>query len=245
LRLDELSRKFGSLVAVNNVSMSVDGGEVLSIIGPNGAGKTTLFNLITGELTPTSGQIYYKGSDIMGFEPHQVVETGIARSFQVTNVFPELTVAENLRVGAQRRHEWYNFWRPRSAFPETGERVQETLELMQLEDYADTTASELSHADQRLLEVGLAVMMEPELLMLDEPTAGMSSEETKELFEVLNERVFPRVEAVMMIEHNMNIIMDHSDRIVVLHSGAVIQDGTATEIQNDKEVQRVYLGEGS
>jgi branched-chain amino acid transport system ATP-binding protein len=243
LETENVTRKFGSLVAVDGVSLRFREDEFASIVGPNGAGKTTLFDLVTGGLPVTSGRIYVDGHETTNYEPHDLVELGLARSFQVTNIFPEMTVLENIAVTVQQDGEWYNFWRSRTTFEDTRERAREVMALLQLSKFRDETAQSLSHADQRMLEVALALATDPTVLLLDEPTAGMSRVQTDEFMEILSERVFPQVSLVIMVEHDMEVVMEYSDRVIVLHKGSVLVDGTPDEVRTDEEVQRVYLGE--
>jgi branched-chain amino acid transport system ATP-binding protein len=243
LETRELSKRFGSLQAVDNVSIAFEKDRFTSIIGPNGAGKTTFFNLLTGNLKPTGGSVRYMGEEISGAEPFEIADRGIARSFQTSNVFSGLTVRENIRVGIQQAREWYQFWKPLSAFPDTLESADRILELVQLSDHRDKNAEDLSHADQRLLEVAISLSIDPEVLLLDEPTAGMSRDETDHIIDLLKQQVFPEVDLVVMIEHDMDVVMNHSDRTIVLHNGGVLVDGNPREVEQNEEVQRVYLGE--
>lgn len=243
LETEKLSKHFGSLKAVNDVSLEFNRDQFTAIIGPNGAGKTTFFNMITGNLTPTDGTIRYKDHDITHDDTHEIAERGLARSFQVTNIFPALTVRENVRVGLQKSQEWYNFWRSRSNFSETTERADEILEMIQLSEHGDKPAQDLSHADQRLLEVGLTLSIDPDVVLLDEPTAGMSKDETEHIMDILTEQILPQVELVLMIEHDMDIVMEHSERVIVLHNGSVLVEDDPRTVEENDEVQRVYLGE--
>lgn len=243
LEIRELSKRFGNVQAVDNVSVTFEKDRFTSIIGPNGAGKTTFFNLLTGNMKPTEGSVRYMGKDITGSEPFEIAEQGIARSFQTSNVFSGLTVQENIRIGMQRAREWYQFWRPLSDFPDTLESVGRILELVQLSAHRDKNAEDLSHADQRLLEVAISLSIDPKVLLLDEPTAGMSRDETDHIINLLKQQVFPEVDLVVMIEHDMDVVMNHSDRTIVLHNGGVLTDGNPEEVEQNEEVQRVYLGE--
>lgn len=243
LDINNLTCSFGTLVAVDNVSLTVSQDEILSVIGPNGAGKTTFFNLITGKLTPDEGSISYREKEITGLRDYEIVREGLARSFQISNIFPQLTVRENLQVGVQKEGQWYNFWRHRSSFKEWTTRVEELAALVNLSDYLEITAADLSHADQRLLEIGLTLATSPEVILLDEPTAGLSLEETNDIMEVLAEKVFSEVEALIMIEHDMDVVKSHSDRVVVLNNGGVLMEGSPMEVQQDEQVKNVYLGE--
>ena len=243
METEGLSKQFGNLLAVDDVSITFEKNKFTSIIGPNGAGKTTFFNLLTGNLKPSRGSVRYRGEDITGNPPYEIARRGIARSFQTSNVFTGLSVQENIRIGIQQEREWYKFWKPLSAFPDTFKAVDETLELIQLSEHRDKEASDLSHADQRLLEVGLSLSIDPDVLLLDEPTAGMSRDETDHIVNILKQRVFPEVDLVVMIEHDMDVVMGHSDRTIVLHNGQVLVDGNPREVEENDEVQRVYLGQ--
>jgi branched-chain amino acid transport system ATP-binding protein len=238
-----LTKEFGKVIAVDGISIQIDSGEFVSIVGPNGAGKTTFFNMMTGDLAPSGGKIRFRSDEVTGLPPQEMVQKGLARSFQNTNVFSELSVRENVRAAVQRRDEWYNFWRHKSSFQKTTARVDEILAMLNLEEHADDNASELSHADQRLLEVGIAIATEPAMLLLDEPTAGMTSDQAGEFMRTFDEEIRPRLEGVLMIEHNIEAVMDYSDRVVVMHNGNVIMKGPPEDVHDNQQVRRVYLGE--
>jgi branched-chain amino acid transport system ATP-binding protein len=241
LRTESLEKRFGSLTAVNDVSIDVEKGEFRTLIGPNGAGKTTFFNLVTGSLPPTDGHIYLDGEEITGLGPHEIAQRGCSRSFQITSIFPDLTVEENIRVMAQATLEGRpSMFRPKETLTEPLERVDELVELLELEDVRDRTASELSHGQKRYLEIGLTLAPEPDLLMLDEPTAGMSQEETREIIELLDE--IKSDYTVVLVEHDMDVVMSLSDRIMVLHHGDIIAEGAPAEIRDDERVREAYLG---
>lgn len=245
LQTKNLTKTFGNVTAVDSVDLEFDSGEFVSVVGPNGAGKTTLFNLITGGLPPSAGTVYFKGEDVTEEDPHGMVNRGLARSFQVTNIFPELTVRENIRASIQRTGEWYNFWRNVSSFDETREEVNEMLSLLELNELKELHADELSHADQRILEIGITLGTEPEVLLLDEPTAGMTQTQTAEFMATLESRVFPQVDLIIMVEHDIDVVMEHSDRVVVLHEGAALVKGDPDTVRTDEDVKRVYLGEAA
>lgn len=245
LQTKNLTKTFGNVTAVDSVDLEFDSGEFVSVVGPNGAGKTTLFNLITGGLPPSAGTVYFKGEDVTEEDPHGMVNRGLARSFQVTNIFPELTVRENIRASIQRTGEWYNFWRNVSSFDETREEVNEMLSLLELNELKELHADELSHADQRILEIGITLGTEPEVLLLDEPTAGMTQTQTAEFMATLEARVFPQVDLIIMVEHDIDVVMEHSDRVVVLHEGAALVKGDPDTVRTDEDVKRVYLGEAA
>ena len=246
LRTDGLTKTFGGLSAVNDVNLEVEKGEFCSIIGPNGAGKTTFFNLLTGELQPTSGRVEFAGGgemrDITDYETYETARAGIHRSYQITNTFPTVTVLENVRLAVQAHsgHDRLNAWRNRRTFDEHYRRTHEILERVGLADEEEIIAENLSHGQKRNLEIGVALAGDPELLLLDEPTAGVSSEGVDELVDFITDIATDHT--IIMIEHNMDLVMDMSERIVVLHQGEVIADGPPAEIQEDEAVRRAYLG---
>ena len=238
-----LTRRFGALVAVDDVHMSVEPGEIRAVIGPNGAGKSTLFNIITGVLKPTAGSARFEGAELAGLPVHKVVQKGIARTFQLTHLFPELTARENARVAAQARLA--GRWRPlggRQVADEANRLGDEALEKLRLTRFADVTASMLSHGDQRLLEVAMAVAQAPKLLMLDEPTQGLSIEETERAVQILKGMLADGELTVILVEHDMEVVFELADRITVLHQGAVIADGAPDEVKANDQVQTAYLG---
>jgi ABC-type branched-subunit amino acid transport system ATPase component len=232
LRVEGLTRAFGSLVAVDGVDLEIERGAIHSIIGPNGAGKTTLFNLLTGSLPPTRGRILFRDEDLAGRPAHEVARRRIARSFQVTSIFPLLTVAENIRLPA-RRH---------LPPPAADARVAEILKEVELADKAHTVAGTLSHGGQRHLDIGIALATNPELLLLDEPTAGMPSHETSGTVDLIKRLRDHHGCTVVLIEHKMDIVMSISDRITVMHFGRKIAEGTPGEVQRSPIVQDAYLG---
>jgi branched-chain amino acid transport system ATP-binding protein len=241
LETRNLSKTFGGLTAVQHVNLTVEPGVIHAIIGPNGAGKSTLFNLLSGHLEPTAGQVCFDGQDITRRKPHRISHLGLSRSFQLTSVFPELTVHENVRVAVQSRSRHsYRFWHPVWYLREPLERTARVLEHIGLADKAMRKASELSHGDQRVLEVAIALATDPKLLLLDEPTSGMSREEAKAMIQLIT-HIAAEV-TVVLIEHNMPLVMAIADRITVLHHGEVIAEGTPAEVQAHAEVRRAYLG---
>lgn len=240
LRTEQLSRHFGTLVAVNRVDFNVPAGELRAVIGPNGAGKSTFFKLIAGEIAPTLGRIWLDGRDVTGLPQHAVSQLGIVKSFQITTIFPQLSVFENVRVAVQCRRSVLNVWRRAETMPGVVERTREILAAVGLEDKADELAGTVGHGLQRHLEVGIALACDPRLLLLDEPTAGMSPEETERTIALI--RRIARGRTVILVEHKMKVVMDIADRITVLHQGAVLADGSPDEIRRDTVVQQVYLG---
>ncbi len=240
LRTEQLTRSYGSLLAVDRVSIAVDEGELRSIIGPNGAGKTTLFRLISGEVAPTGGRIWFRGRDVTGLPQHTVSRLGIAKSYQITNIFPHLSVLENVRVAAQGYGRSFNFWSRADALAEPRDRAAALLERMGLGRKGALLAAHLSHGEKRHLELAIALAVDPALVLLDEPTAGMSPEETDETIVLIRELVAGRT--IVLVEHKMKVVMKISDRITVLHQGQVLADGTPEEIRANDVVQRTYLG---
>ncbi|WP_423746096.1 ABC transporter ATP-binding protein (plasmid) [Haladaptatus sp. SPP-AMP-3] len=245
LRTTGLTRRFGGLVAVDDVDFSLDEGELCSLIGPNGAGKTTFFNLLTGVLAPSEGSIEFRtnGSwtDITGTEPHETARLGLHRSYQITNVFPTSTVLENVRVAVQAHGDGSaNPIRNAGAFPEHAEQAHAILERVELDDFAETAAGNLSHGQTRQLEVAIALAGDPDVLLLDEPNAGVSSESVGTIIDLIED--VAEDHAVLLVEHNMDIVMRVSDRIVVLNQGSVIADDTPESVRDDPNVQKAYLG---
>jgi branched-chain amino acid transport system ATP-binding protein len=240
LRTERLTRSFGSLMAVAQVSLEVQRGELRSIIGPNGAGKTTLFRLISGEMPPDTGRIWFAGRDITGLPQHRVARLGIVKSYQITNIFPHLPVLENVRVAVQGHRRSFNFWARADRLPGVRERAREILATVGLERRAGLLAAELSHGEKRHLEMGIALASDPAVLLLDEPTAGMSPEETEEMMRLI--RALAAARTVVLVEHKMKVVMNISDRITVLHQGGILAEGTPGEIRDNAAVQQTYLG---
>ena len=237
LEVDGLSQRFGGLMAVDDVSMTLAPGELRCIIGPNGAGKSTFFNLISGAIRPTSGSVRFQGRDITGLPVHRVAKLGIGRKFQVPSVFETLTVRENLGVAALDKR-----LTPRHLVRGAAHRraVDDTLARVILGDRAEVVAGALAHGEKQWLEIGMALMTEPLLLLLDEPTAGMTGDETHQtasLVRGLTDRL-----TILVIEHDMQFVRDIASRITVLHRGSVLRDGTLAEIEADEVVRDVYLG---
>mgnify|MGYP001040955091 FL=1 len=238
-----LRKEFGALVAVADVSLRVRAGSLHSIIGPNGAGKTTYFNLLSGNLEPTSGKVLFKGKDITHQPVHRTIHMGMGRSFQITNIFPNLTVLENVRLACQSLgHDNFKFFSPASAFKRYEQRAWEVLEKVGLSGRALAPARTLPHGDQRKLELGMILAPDPEVLLLDEPTAGMASEQVPELIALIQEIQRSGGKTVMLVEHNMNVVMSVSDVITVMHQGQVLAEGAPAEIAANTEVQTAYLG---
>jgi len=243
LETRNLRREFGALVAVADVSVKVKAGSFHSIIGPNGAGKTTFFNLLSGNLAPTSGQVFYKGEDITRLPVHRTVHKGIGRSFQITNIFPNLTVLENIRLASQALgNDNFKLFRSYRAYPRYEQRAWQVIEQVGLAERALFLARTLPHGDQRKLELGMILAPDPEVLLLDEPTAGMASEQVPELMALIREIQAAGDKTIMLVEHNMNVVMNVSDTITVMHYGEVLAEGSPQEISANETVQKAYLG---
>ena len=241
LALEGVTRRFGALAAVNGVSLAVTARERRAIIGPNGAGKTTLFNLITGQLPPSAGRIVLGGQPITGLPPHVVARRGLARSFQRNNLFPRLPVRENLRLAAAADGQGsWNLLGRVGGLRAPLERARETAEAVGLTERLDALAGQLSYGEQRQLEVGVALATAPRLLLLDEPTAGMSPEETLRMTRMLEG--LPREVTLLIIEHDMDVVASLADRVTVLHYGEVLTEGSFAEVKADPRVYEVYLG---
>lgn len=240
LETRDLTRAFGKLVAVDAVNLTIRKGQLHSIIGPNGAGKTTFFRLISGEMPPSAGSIWFNGANITGLPQHKVVRLGIAKSYQITNVFPHLTVFENVRVAAQGWRRSFNFWARAARLEDARAHAMAILHEIGLGRKMSLLAAHLSHGEQRHLELAIALAAEPSLLLLDEPTAGMSPEETDETMALIP--LIARGRTVVVVEHKMKLVMKISDRITVLHQGQVLADGTSDEIRANEQVRKTYLG---
>lgn len=241
MRTEGASKLFGKFKALNNITAEFSSGAITSIIGPNGAGKSTYFNLLSGALQPTSGKVEFEGRDVTRVAQHEFAHMGIAKSFQITNVFPLLTTRENVRVGLQAFVSRYNIWSPRAKLSGLTEKADELLMLVGLGNRRDRLAKELAHGEQRALEIGMALASNPRLLLLDEPTAGMSPEETRVMMDLIVK--LARERTVILVEHKMKLVMGISDRILVLHHGELLAQGTPTEVRQNEQVKRVYLGQ--
>lgn len=242
LKIDSLFKFFGKLPALQHVSFVVQQGSITSVIGPNGAGKTTLFNVITGHLSADGGEVIFKGKDITNFPPHRVNRMGLSRSFQIVNIFPRFTVFENVHasiISKMRRNSSLT-----TSLHDMGE--EEAFSILQkvgLSAHAGTVAGTLSYGDQRILEIAIALGSSPELLLLDEPTAGMGPEETKSTVELIKRLVTELGLTVLIVEHDMDVVFSISETIIVLHQGMVLAQGEPDEVRHNEMVQKVYLGE--
>jgi len=243
LETQRLRKEFGALVAVANVSVKVQPNTIHSIIGPNGAGKTTFFNLLSGNLPPTSGRVFFKGRDITKLPLHRTAHQGIGRSFQITNIFPNLTVLENVRLACQALGRGnFRLFESHKRFTDYTDRAWDVLKQVGLEANALSLARTLPHGGQRKLELGIILAADPEVLLLDEPTAGMAAEQVPELMALIREVFESGNKTIMLVEHNMNVVMSVSDRITVMHQGQVLAEGTPAEIASNEVVQSAYLG---
>ena len=242
LRTVGLSKDFGSLRAVNNVSLEIKDGQMRAIIGPNGAGKTTLLDLITNRTRPTSGQVYFKEKDITYLPPYAIVKLGIGKCFQISKLFPELTVFENIQIACiSKAGKVYKMYLPGSdAMHDESRQIINSIGLTSL---ADASAGYLSYGDQRRLEIGITLALRPMLLLLDEPTAGVSRVEGDEVMRLIKRLAVERALTIVFIEHDMNVVFNYADEITVMHQGAIIATGTPEAIKNNKLVQNCYLGE--
>jgi branched-chain amino acid transport system ATP-binding protein len=241
IQTQNLRKSFGKLAVLYDVSFGVREGELKSIIGPNGAGKTTLFNVITGRIPLDSGKIIFQGGDVTGAKPHVLSQLGMARSFQINNFFPTLTAMENMLIATQSRlKKGTSSWSRFRKGDGLEEKTLEVLEAIGLMEHRTEIAMNLSYGDQRKLEIGLALATEPKLLMLDEPTSGMSRYESRSMIELI-EKLSKRV-TIILIEHDIELVMKVSQSVLVIHYGEKIAEGTPAEIERNEEVQRVYLG---
>jgi branched-chain amino acid transport system ATP-binding protein len=243
LGVEKVRKSFDGFVAINGVSFSLQKGEICSIIGPNGAGKTTLFNLITGHLRIDEGKLIFKDQDITNRRPYQICRLGVGRSFQRTNIFPRLTVYQNIQAAVLvHRGRSFTFFRPVDVFFQ--KETEEILDRVGLKEYAETVSGSLSYGFQKQLELGIALASEPDLLLLDEPTAGMSTQETHQTIELIGKITREKGLTLLFTEHDMEVVFSISQRIMVLHQGRLIAGGTPDEVRRNPEVQKVYLGEG-
>ena len=241
LELKSVTKKFGGLFAIKNLSFSIEEGQIKSVIGPNGAGKTTLFNMISGAFGPNSGKIIFRGEKTNGYSPQELCRQGLARSFQITNIFQGLSVYENIRLSIQGRSKKLGIFKSAKSFNEQKEKVYEVLEMIRLKDNHKDLAGTLSHGDQRHLEIGIALASKPTLLLLDEPTAGMNKNESIETIKLI--KSFKGKVTILLIEHDIDLVFEVSDEIVVLQQGELLCEGSAQKIKNDKLVKKAYLGE--
>ena len=249
LETKELERRFGKLLAVDDVSVSIDSNEVTSIIGPNGAGKTTFYNLLSGRLKPTGGTVHLRPHggtetiDITGMEPFEINRKGLSRAFQINNIFEGLSVVDNLRIARiSRDNRTLDVRSVAREDEELTEEAWEIIELVGLEDVADTKCANLSHGDKRKVEIALSLGTNPSIVLLDEPTAGMNATETEKMVDLIRELDEETDTTFVLTEHDMDVVLGISDRILVLDSGELIADGTPEEVMQDEQVREAYLG---
>lgn len=238
-----LTKEFKGFVAVNDVNLRVRRGSIHALIGPNGAGKTTVFNLLTKFLDPTNGEILFNGKRITGEKPAQVARRGIVRSFQISAVYPHLSVLENVRVGLMRKLGIsFHFWRPGRTLDRLNPRCMEVLESVGLAAYADTITAELPYGRKRALELATTIALEPELMLLDEPTAGIGHEDVAPVTELIKRAAVDRT--VIMVEHNLSVVSDLSDVITVMARGSILAEGPYSQVSQDSRVVEAYMGAG-
>lgn len=245
LETNNLTKKFGELTAVDDVTLDIEREGIHAVIGPNGAGKSTLFHLLTGYLQPTEGEIYYDGEEITGLEPRTIVHRGISRSFQINDLFEGLTVKENLQIATQSLDDRRNsLWLEADSLTTTVQKTEALMADLELDEFAETRADALSHGDQRKLEIGLAIAVEPDLILLDEPTAGMGKEESEKIVQLIRRIADERDIKLIVIEHDIEMVMEISDRITVLNRGAILAEGSPEAVQSNEAVQEAYIGTG-
>ncbi|HEX7540579.1 MAG TPA: ABC transporter ATP-binding protein [Anaerolineales bacterium] len=243
LETKNLRKEFGALVAVDDVNLRVRANTIHAIIGPNGAGKTTLFNLLSNTLEPTTGKVFFNGKAITHLPTHRIIHLGIGRSFQITNLFPNLSVLENVRLAAQALgHDSFRFIQKASHFKRYEQRAWEVLHQVGLAERAQVPARTLPHGDQRKLELAIILASDPRLLLLDEPTAGMAAEQVPGMMNLISQIKNTGNKTIVLVEHNMSVVMNISDRITVMHQGRILAEGTPPEIAANPEVQNAYLG---
>ena len=243
LATEDLTKEFAGFTAVNGVNLQVERGTIHALIGPNGAGKTTCFNLLTKFLSPTRGRITYKGEDITALAPADIARLGMVRSFQISAVFPHLTVLENVRIALQRKRGGsFDFWRSRTALDEFNSRALELITDVGLASFVNETAIELPYGRKRALEIATTLALDPEMLLLDEPTAGMGHEDIERIAALIKRVAADRT--VLMVEHNLSVVSDLSDKITVLTRGRVLAEGDYEAVSNNSDVREAYMGVG-
>ncbi len=240
LTLNNVSKSFGGLLAVNQANLSIQKGELRALIGPNGAGKTTLLNLITGIYPASRGEILFKNEAITRLRPDQISHRGISRTLQITSLFAGLTVYENIWAAVQSRKRFFNPFIRAFKWQDVREKTEQMLEMTGLQDKAQLICSELAYGEQRILEMGIALSTGPDLLLLDEPTAGLNTQESMALVKKM--RIMLSGQTIILVEHDMGVVMELADRISVLHYGTVLAEGSPEEIKNNEEVKSIYLG---
>ncbi len=243
LSIRDLSVRFGALLAVNDVSFDAHAGKITAVIGPNGAGKSSLFNLISGAITPTKGRVLFEDKDVTGASPDNMLKAGLSRSFQITNLFFELNVQENLRLAAQFLEQGYGLFRPLSASTRANARVDELIAQFGLQDKVHELAGYLSHGEQRRLEIAVSLAARPRMLLLDEPTQGMSHADTQETETMIRGLATEHGLSILLVEHDVELVMNISDHVVVMHQGKKLAEGTPAQVRCNASVQAAYFGE--
>ena len=241
LEVQAVSRYFGKFQALHNITTRFQAGELTAIIGPNGAGKSTFFNVISGGIAPSSGTVHFEGRDTSSMAQHDYARAGIAKSFQITNVFKHLSAHENVRVALQMQTSRYQILRPRAAYAEISDKADALLVKVGLANSRSKLAGDLAHGQQRSLEVAMALACGPKLLLMDEPTAGMSPQETVVMMDLINQMAAERT--IILVEHKMKLVMGLCKRLLVLHHGELLAEGSPDDIRRNAEVKRVYLGQ--
>jgi len=242
LEVINVTKKFGGLTALDRVNIKLDRGELRGIIGPNGSGKTTLINVISGYLTPTEGKIIFKGEDITALPPHVIARKGIGRAFQLTNIFKSLTVYENIWTACQIKFKYANPFADIKKMKEVEQRVEEILKFIGLSREADRITSECTFGEQRLIEFGIVLGMDPEMLLLDEPTTGLSPQERQPVINLIKNLI--GVKTIIIVEHSMDVLAQLGAYVTVLHRGQILAEGPFSDVVKDEKVQRIYLGGG-
>ncbi len=246
LKVEGLGHRFGDFRVFDNINLEVKKGGITALIGPNGAGKTTFYNLVSGMFKPTEGKIFFKGTDITGLDAHQIVDLGLARSFQITNIFPELTVLENILIPLiMHTKKAFSFLRALKKEVHLQNKAREVLSTLGLEEFANKKASELAYGDKRLIEIGIVLAREPEMILLDEPTAGMNPAETEKMIQMINHLASTLETTFFITEHDMNVVFSVSSYIYVLHQGRLLAQGTPEQIRENDKVKEAYLGGGA
>ncbi|MEM8569288.1 MAG: ABC transporter ATP-binding protein [Pseudomonadota bacterium] len=239
-----LTKEFRGFTAVDDVSLSVRRHQIHALIGPNGAGKTTVFNLLTKVLTPTTGTVVFNGRDITGAKPADIARMGVVRSFQISAVFPHMTARENVRVALQRKlGTTFHFWRSDASLNVLNTRAEELLDMVGLERFADATVADLPYGRKRALEIATTLALEPELMLLDEPTQGMGREDVERITQLIKEVSEGRT--ILMVEHNLGVVATLCDRITVLQRGAILTEGDYETVSNDERVKEAYMGKAA
>ncbi|MFO7926765.1 ABC transporter ATP-binding protein [Natronomonas sp.] len=242
LQTRDLTKRFGSLTAVDDVTWSVEAGKTKAIIGPNGAGKSTFFNVISGVFPPTSGEMMLNGEPITKKKEHEIARLGLVKTYQKSNIYGESTVFDNIRIAAQTNETTFNMWSKASDLTSVNQRTEDVLERLGLSEERDRTADELPHGLQRKIEIGIALATDPDIILFDEPIAGMSEDGRQEMLSVLQNLSNDPSLTIVITEHDFDLVMNLAEEITVLHQGSVLTEGTPDEISADKQVQRVYLG---